>query len=59
MKKVWFNGVSPKGTFRPRRMWNPGDILEVADDTAEKLLREPGFSLLKEEPKNPKKKTER
>jgi hypothetical protein len=40
-------------------MWNPGDILEVADDTAEELLREPGFSLLKEEPKKPKKKTER
>jgi hypothetical protein len=40
-------------------MWNPGDILEVADDTAEELLREPGFNLLKEEPKKPKKKTER
>ena len=55
MKKVWFNDVSPKGTLRPRRMWAPGDILEVADDVAEELIRETGFMLLKEKPKQPKK----
>lgn len=58
MKKVWFSGVSPKGTLRPRRMWTPGDILEVADDVAEELIREPGFILLKEKTKQSK-KTER
>jgi len=48
MKKVMFNGVSPRGTLKPRRMWTPGDILDVADDVSEALLREPGFVLLKE-----------
>ena len=55
MKKIWFNGLNPKGTLRPRRMWNPGDILLVADDVAEELLKEPGFMLLKEKPKKPRK----
>ena len=55
MKKVWFSGLNPKGTLRPRRMWTPGDILEVNDDVAEELVREPGFMLLKEKPKQPKK----
>lgn len=49
MKKVMFNGVSPRGTLRPRRMWTPGDILDVADDVSEELLREPGFLLVKTE----------
>ena len=53
MKKIWFNGLNPKGTLRPRRIWNPGDVLEVADDVAEELLKEPGFILLK--PEKPKK----
>ena len=42
-----FNGVSPRGTLRPRRMWRPGEELDVADDVAEELLGEPGFVLLK------------
>ena len=48
MKKVMFNGLNPRGTLRPRRMWRPGDALDVADDVAEELLGEPGFMLLKE-----------
>ena len=59
MKRIMFNGVNPKGTLRPRRMWAPGDILEVADDVAEELLREPGFMLLKpEKPRKPGKAEE-
>jgi hypothetical protein len=48
VKKVMFNGVSPKGTLRPRRLWSPGDALDVADDVAGELLGETGFVLLKE-----------
>jgi len=48
MRKVMFNGVSPKGTLRPRRLWSPGEVLNVADDVAVELLGEPGFMLLKE-----------
>ena len=55
MKKVWFKGVNPKGTMRPRRMWTPGDILEVEDRVAEELLGETGFMLLKDKPKQSKK----
>ena len=62
MKKVMFNGVSPMGTLRPRRMWSPGDTLDVADDVAKELLGEPGFVLLKEptlkKPVKPKKRQE-
>ena len=47
MRKIMFNGVSPRGTLRPRKMWSPGEALEVADDVAEELLGEPGFVLLK------------
>jgi len=57
MRKVMFNGVSPKGTLRPRRLWSPGDVLNVADDVAVELLGEPGFMLLKEpERARPRKK---
>jgi len=55
MKKVWFNGVNPKGTLRPRRMWTSGDVLEVSDDAAKELIREPGFMLVKTEPKSKRK----
>jgi len=59
MKRIMFSGVNPKGTLRPRRMWSPGDVLEVADDVAEELLGEPGFMLLKpEKPKKSKKAEE-
>jgi hypothetical protein len=57
MKKIMFNGVSPKGTLRPRRMWSPGEALNVADDVAEELLGEAGFMLLKE-PGKPRKRQE-
>jgi len=58
MKRIMFNGVNPKGTLRPRRMWNPGDVLDVADDVAEELLGEPGFMLLKPEKTRKPRKTE-
>jgi hypothetical protein len=36
-------------------MWTPGDILEVNDNVAEELIREPGFVLVKTESKSKRK----
>ena len=47
MKKVKFTGVRPMGTIRPRRMWRPGDVLNVENDVAKELTRTPGFTLVK------------
>jgi len=43
MKKVKFGGLMPKGTLNPRRLWRPGEAVEVEDDIAEALLRDPEF----------------
>lgn len=40
---VRYEGVSPKGTLTPRRMWRPGDKSDVSPDVAEELLKESGF----------------
>ena len=50
MKKVRFTGIRRVGTLRPRRMWSPGEVLEVEDDVAEELNRLPGFEMLRRPP---------
>jgi len=47
MKKVRYDGVRPRGTLRPRRMWSPGEVLEVEDEVALDLVEAPGFELVK------------
>ena len=46
MRRVRYNGLRPMGTLRPRRMWSPGEVLEVDDDVAEELARENDFELV-------------
>jgi hypothetical protein len=50
MRRVKFTGISRVGTLRPRRMWSPGEVLEVEDDVAEELNRQPGFEMLRRPP---------
>lgn len=50
MRKVRFTGISRVGTLRPRRMWSPGEVLEVEDDVAEELNRLSGFEMLRRPP---------
>ena len=47
MKKVRYTGVRPQGTLKPRRMWSPGEVLEVEDEVAKVLVEAPGFELVK------------
>ena len=47
MKRVKFTGVRPQGTLKPRRMWSPGEVLEVEDEVARVLVGAPGFELVK------------
>jgi len=61
MRKVRFTGIRRVGTLRPRRMWSPGEVLEVEDDVAEELNRLPGFEMLRRPPtkaEEPEKKEE-
>jgi len=55
MKKVKFGGLRPKGTLNPRRLWRPGEAVEVEDDIAEALLRDPEFRQVK--PKTRRRRT--
>ena len=45
--KVKYTGVRPKGTLRPRRMWSPGEVLELEDGLAEDLAGERDFEILR------------
>lgn len=47
MKKVRFSGVGRVGTLRPRRVWSPGEVLEVEDDVARQLSGQPGFEIVR------------
>lgn len=47
MKKVKYTGVRPQGTLKPRRMWSPGEVLEVENEVARVLVEAPGFELVK------------
>lgn len=40
---VKYQGIGPKGTLTPRRMWRPGDKLLVDPTVAKRLLKESGF----------------
>lgn len=46
------------GTMRPRRMWTPGEILEVEDEVAKELTGSPEFTMVKPRRKKAKKKSE-
>ena len=54
MRRVRFTGIRRVGTLRPRRMWSPGEVLEVEDDVAEELNRLPGFEMLRRPPQKKK-----
>jgi hypothetical protein len=42
--KVKYAGLRAQGTLRPRRMWRPGEILDVDDKIAEELIKGPEFT---------------
>ena len=58
MRKVRFTGIRRVGTLRPRRMWSPGEVLEVEDDLAEELNRQSGFEMLRRPPRKKVKEPE-
>jgi hypothetical protein len=58
MKKVKYDGVRPRGTIQPRRIWWPGEVLEVEDDVADELVKTLGFTLV-EQPKSRRKREKR
>ena len=43
MRRVKYTGVTRKGTLRPRRMWTPGEVLEVDNEIASELIKSPDF----------------
>jgi len=47
MRRVMFTGFRRVGTLRPRRLWSPGEALDVEDDVAEELGSHPDFKVLK------------
>ena len=58
MKEVKYEGLRPKGTLRPRRLWRPGEKARVEDEVAEELLSQPGFSVVEKRRRRPKKSRE-
>jgi len=56
MPKVQYVGNTRRGTLTPRKMWWPGEILEVGPNVAEKLLSHPNFQEIKPEKKKLKEK---
>ena len=59
MKKITvrYEGVHPKGTIKPRRMWYPGDRVKLPIDVAQEVLKESGFVEVKVKRRKKKKKT--
>ncbi|MBD3206544.1 hypothetical protein GF319_09415 [Candidatus Bathyarchaeota archaeon] len=55
--KIKYTGVRPKGTIKPRKMWQPGELSEVEEELAEKLSEDPDFKILY--PEKTKKKMEK
>lgn len=55
MKKVRYTGLRRRGTLQPRRMWIPGEILEVEEEVAEELIKSPDFTLVKSKKRKRKK----
>jgi len=51
MRRVRFTGIRRVGTLRPRRMWSPGEVLEVEDEVAEELGGQLDFKVLRRPPK--------
>jgi len=45
--KIKYTGLRRKGTMTPRRIWIPGETLEVPDSIAEELILDPEFSQVK------------
>ena len=59
MRKIKYHGIRKKGTANPRRIWTPGEILEVQDDVAEGLLQDPEFKLVKQKRRRTKKQAQK
>ena len=55
--KIRYHGVRRKGTTNPRKIWVPSETLEVPDDVAEELLRDPEFKTVKQKRRRNKKQT--
>jgi len=47
LKRVRFTGPRRKGTLDPRRVWYPGEVIEVDDRVADELAMEPDFIIVK------------
>ena len=58
MTRVKYTGVRPMGTMRPRRMWRPGEVLEVEDEVAKELLESRRFTTVRTRRKTIKKPEE-
>ncbi|MFW6109786.1 MAG: hypothetical protein ACOC6N_04980 [archaeon] len=43
MKKIRYVGKRLKGTLNPRRIWSPGETLELSDTIAVQLVKDPEF----------------
>jgi len=60
MKRIRFKGARRKGTLTPRRLWAPGEVLNVNDGVADELVKDPEFQLVEpSKKKSPRKKNEK
>ena len=55
MPKVQYVGNTRRGTLTPRKMWWPGETMDMAADVAEELVRDPNFRPVKPRKKKQKK----
>lgn len=56
MPEVRYVGNTRRGTVTPRKMWWPGETLEVDKAIADELVKESGFVLVKSPKKEKPKK---
>jgi len=59
MMKIKYHGIRKKGTANPRRIWTPGETLELQDDVAERLLQDPEFKPVKQKRSRTRKQTKK
>ena len=48
MPEVKYVGNTRRGTMTPRKMWWPGETMKVDESTADELVKDPNFRLVKE-----------
>lgn len=44
---VRYDGTTRMGTINPRRMWSPGDQMEVTPEIAANLIKTRGFTIVR------------